>query len=548
MFGFVGAAKNILSSKPHAVKNNVFFLFWSIISFLAIANLLVFDLTVLFAPETLRVQFVPDDAYYYLQLAKNFVNFSYWTFDSGVSVASGFHPLLAYLLVLLYKLFQPAASEFVVWDVALTCLFTLLLTVWIWWIGFKRQNTPVLICLTLCVGARSFLFNSVSGVEWPLVLLFAALYCLFFYETTDLWEGSAKIFAAGLLLSLARTDTGLFPFALFLATFALSSSKLGEDKAALAKSFSGLAGSVTGLGLVFLHNYLFTDHFIQSSARMKYYWSQFGGSSLGMTLTLPLRTIGFDYYFNSSHKLLSGIPFLFLYVLVSLLILQKRNAPGQRSAWSADPQIFKKVALFIAALTSAMGYTFIYMYDGVIQNWYTANFVLPIFILGVGLLSYTQNISRDKIDWLTGAVSVITLITLVLNLLWTYPLQARSPWPHQQVMFEAGTYLAQHPLEGRVAAWNAGVLGYYQGGTLINIDGLVNNDIYPYAVSNNLPAYLEKTGIRYIVDFELMFSPGFRQRGGYDVPGFLQKLQPLIVFDQGQFPSWQFLTIYQISN
>jgi hypothetical protein len=392
------------------------------------------------------------------------------------------------------------------------------------------------------------LFNSVSGVEWALALLFGCLYCSFFYEATDRWRGAANLFAAGLLWSLARTDSGLFPFALFLATLIVSIPRPGREKAALARSFSGLAGSIVGLGLVFLHNYLFTDHVIQSSARMKYYWSQFGGSSLGMTLTLPLRTIGFDFYFQSPNGLLSGAPFLYLYLLLALLILQKRTSPGQRLALQTDFQTFKKLALFVAALICVTGYTFIYRYDGVIQNWYTANIILPVFILGVGVLSYAQSLNRDKIGWLTGAFSAVTLITFFLNVYWTYPLQVHAPWPHQQVTLAAGTYLSQHPLDGKVAAWNAGVLGYYQGGTLVNIDGLVNNDIYSYAVNNRLPAYLEKAGIRYIVDFELMFTAGFRQRGGYDVPVFLQKLQPLIVFDQGQFPFWQHLTLYKIGE
>ena len=82
----------------------------------------------------------------------------------------------------------------------------------------------------------------------------------------------------------------------------------------------------------------------------------------------------------------------------------------------------------------------------------------------------------------------------------------------------------------------------------LNLDGLVNDDIYYYAVNNSLPSYLEEKDIQYVVDFQLMFTPRFRQRGGYDNPIFLQKLKPVITFDQGQFPPWQFLTVYKISR
>ena len=276
-------------------------------------------------PDKLRVQFVPDDAYYYLQLAKNFVKFRYWTFDSGLSVASGFHPLLAYLLALIYKIFRPDAGTFVIIDVALDSIITLSLVIWAWVKGFTQQNTIFLIFLALCVGARSFVFNSVSGVEWPLVIVFACAYCVIFYKTTDLFKGCMEMFVIGLLSSLARTDTGLFPFALFLASLILSAPRLDKEKAALISSLSGLIGAIIGLGIALLNTYLSTGNIIQSSARMKFYWSQFGSSPLVLSLTLPLRGIGFDYYFDNRYKLVYGIPFLFVYILLLLFILQPRG-------------------------------------------------------------------------------------------------------------------------------------------------------------------------------------------------------------------------------
>jgi hypothetical protein len=528
------------------MKKKLVLIFWSAASLLAIVNLAIFDLMILYGPDKLRVQFVSDDAYYYLQLAKNFVKFGYWTFDSGLSVASGFHPLLAYLLVLIYKVFQPSTGMFVVMDVALSSGLTLLLVSWVWVKSVAQRNTLFLIFLTLCVGARSFVFNSVSGVEWPLVIILSYLYCTVFFETVDSSKKFAGMFIIGLFLSLARTDTGLFPFALFLGSLVLSLSKSDKYRAALISSLSGLAGAITGLCLAFLNTYMFTGNFIQSSARMKFYWSQFGSSPLGLTLTLPFRDIGFDYYFDNHNKFIYGIPFLFLYILLVLFVLQRRNPHIELSDLRKDHQTFRETALFIASLICVSSYIFIYIFDGVIQNWYTANFILPIFILSVGIADYLQQSSRIKINLAMIFFSSLTLITVALNLLWTYPITEHAPWPHQQVMLEAGEYLNQHPLDGRVGAWNAGIIGYYQGGTVVNIDGLVNEDIYPYAVGNNLPTYLKEKDIKYIVDFQLMFDPWFQQRGGYDNPAFLGKLQPLITFDQGQFPPWQFLTIYKI--
>jgi hypothetical protein len=90
-------------------------------------------------------------------------------------------------------------------------------------------------------------------------------------------------------------------------------------------------------------------------------------------------------------------------------------------------------------------------------------------------------------------------------------------------------------------------MGYYLGGaTIVNMDGLVNNDIYPYAVSNRLPEYLQAQGIRHILDFENMFAPVFAARGGYEDPEFLARLKPIKTFDEGQYIEFKFLRLYVI--
>lgn len=95
------------------------------------------------------------------------------------------------------------------------------------------------------------------------------------------------------------------------------------------------------------------------------------------------------------------------------------------------------------------------------------------------------------------------------------------------MMREAGVYLKDNKLsltDGRIGAWNAGIIGYYQGGQVVNLDGLVNNNIYSYAVNNDLPSYLTDQNIIYIVDFQRMFAEeARRKRGGYNDAAFFAK-------------------------
>jgi hypothetical protein len=52
---------------------NYWLVFWKAISFAAVLHLIAFDLLILNAPEMVQVQFTPDDGYYYLTLARNFI-------------------------------------------------------------------------------------------------------------------------------------------------------------------------------------------------------------------------------------------------------------------------------------------------------------------------------------------------------------------------------------------------------------------------------------------------------------------------------------------
>lgn len=60
--------------------------FWKSASFVALLSLIVFSLRLTLAPLELSTQYIPDDAFYYLTLARNFSDLGQWTFDSGVSL------------------------------------------------------------------------------------------------------------------------------------------------------------------------------------------------------------------------------------------------------------------------------------------------------------------------------------------------------------------------------------------------------------------------------------------------------------------------------
>ena len=51
-----------------------------------------------------------------------------------------------------------------------------------------------------------------------------------------------------------------------------------------------------------------------------------------------------------------------------------------------------------------------------------------------------------------------------------------------------------------VGAWNAGILAYFSGHTVVNLDGVINDDVIPYLERADLSDYLDIRGITLLVD------------------------------------------------
>ena len=512
-------------------REDPFFVVWLTFSGLTSLNLVIFGTLIIRATEMLKVLYMPDDAFYYLLLAKNYSSLGQWTFDSGLSVTSGFHLLLAYLLSGLYGLLQPDTTQFVNVGLGLSLLFTIITFIVLWRWALSLKNVYFFIFLALILTSRNVVYNSVSGTEWSLVVLLAVLYGLFFFSRTEYkFKHFATLFFIGFSGSLARSDFGLFPFSL-LASVGLF-HLFRRNKMPLAFPFTGLLGSVMGVMFTFLHNFILTNQFLQSSARMKAHWAEFQAPNYFIVLFQAVFLIG-----------VAGL--LILLFLFFSAVLLKQNRERIRSQ---NFKLAEKARLMLAASgLSLIGYTIVYAHNGEVQAWYTANLIMPL-LLGIAVLSdyFKQAIGDQYLIW--GCL-IIAMISILFSTISRYPLVEDAPWLHQQFMLQAGQYLQQQPPDGRVGAWNAGIIGYYQGGWIVNLDGLVNNDIYDYAVRNRVPDYLDEQRICYIVDFENMLTDeSYRRRGGYDQPQWIaDNLEAIEVFDDGRF-EWRYLTLYRITS
>ncbi len=434
--------------------------------FVIIAKLFYFATQVIRNPAI----WLPDDAFYYLTLARNFHHLRRWTFDL-VSTTSGFHPLWAYLVI----------GE----SVTMTILLgTLIAALTVLLLAKLRCSLPVMI---LILGAQSFYTNAVSAMEWSLVILLAVSYFAY------LEKGKARsAFIIACLGSLARTDFIVFPAVLFAMSFLF-----GKNTKAVRLGFYG---ALTGLGLVLVHNIALTGALFQSSVTMKLLWTHIAGNT------------AVDFAFPG-HGLGLGVnAFNILIVLLLVNVVMWRNAP------------LYVLGAFVTVLIYAAIYSLVLP-----RLWYTALFFVPGIILA--------SASFDKLPHWGKVIALAIIVATTGYSVWV---PTEATYPHQIALQKV-----QIP-QGKVAAFNSGVLGYYHPG-VVNLDGLMHPPVIPYTKSGRLAEYVDRNGIEYIVDFENMFQDDWRRKmGGYDDEAFLKRLQEVSVLET-QDKSWKKLGVFKVN-
>lgn len=483
-----------VTAKAHDILSRPGLLAFSIVLAIGLIRIgLIFS-----QPAAHYITFVGDDSFYYQRLAQNFAKLGRWTFD-GTAPASGFHLLWAYLSAGLWWLW-PAMSPLV--DILVLSLLSAVLVALAASV-LARTLTPLLGRLA-AIGIL-IPFISVCGIqiptlmmEAPFVLLFASLtfrLTLAQEPKTD-WTALIAAAAVGFLGMMSRSDFGLVPFGLF-AAFVLMTLLKRLPLALPRLRIAGfcLFGSVVGLAVVFLHNYLISGSFLQSSARMKVFWSHNWGYSPGPALTMLAKSVVPSVIYIDD-KFWIRIVFVIAGLAATYPLFRRLTARKEQSLVQAA---------ILASLIIILGYIGLYTFDdNGVQPWYAASFMCPMAVFAAVII--TSLPSR----WAPFQVATVTSLLLA-----SVVLSLRPVWPQQAASLIVGRYLKDHPNIRPVGAWNAGIVAIYSGRQVINLDGLVNDDIYPYAKSGTLIRYFALRRIKYVVDSPFMFGEHKSRNGGY---------------------------------
>jgi hypothetical protein len=436
--------------------------------------------------KTLLQYVIPDDSYYYFQLATNIGRGLGPTVD-GVNLTNGFHPLWAYAItpVFLLKGINPDLP------VRLSMLLGGVLDVAAAYFIYRTIRLITSSRGGAYLGAACYLtaplgvLHSVNGMETAAKLFFVALatWQLARILHYDLWD-IINILGLGALcglMNLARSDTIPYTLAiLFLLTYFLFRLKKPGLIAAYVAPVVILAAPWV------IWNYATFGTVVQVSAvAMPYATKVKAGGPGGLNLVKGAGGV-VRYFGGFTHF----SPFFGLTLVVVGLawgLSVGRDAIAKRGFWGV---LTLTAAAFATFVTDVVG-------RGFVRDWYFAEFAV-VAALSVGVAGGLFPLAAKRRPILLVGIFLLWLAASVPGA----AKRALSPdheW--QPEMRHGAEWINAHP-GVKVAAFNAGIVSYYADNRVTGIDGNVNNAAFDAIKRRRLYEYVVDRDIRYIVDYD----------------------------------------------
>jgi hypothetical protein len=127
-------------------------------------------------------------------------------------------------------------------------------------------------------------------------------------------------------------------------------------------------------------------------------------------------------------------------------------------------------------------------------EWYRAPSLLALALLVAVML-----VDRPSAARVVLAVSATLCLARLVQPIW----DVRMFPVANPLGLQAADWLRPRLAEGAVAAsWNAGLIGYFSGGRVVNLDGLANDATFLREVvrGRDLAGYLEREGVRFLAE------------------------------------------------
>lgn len=450
---------------------------------------------------------LPDDAYYYFVVARNVAQGRGVTFD-GLAPTNGFHPLWAVILSLLYATVRDPGDLTI--HIALTVSALLdgatILLAYIIVRSTTKDPKAALLAASFYAFNPLVIIDSVNGLETALSTLLFAL-CSYYYLTKlrpavspELKKWAIFGALAGTMV-LARTDTA-FIFAVIMIDTLRSLKERGWTPYMIT-------------GLVFtlcLSPWLI--------------WNQWAMGTIMQTSGVAVPYVVRQHLFTFTPERFPDYPVWIFYAAAPVYLLSIlwevlwlycsrellawagltvglrlfRQYLKEQGRWELPPG-FKALSIpLLGAGAVLLAHTFGRWF---LRAWYYVPVAFALALLTGLLVSHVSTIIKLRSKVLQKAFDSLAILTILLFLLvqgtrwWE-----RGLYPWQEDMYRAAIWIAENTEPGdRIGAFNAGLLAYYSGRMVINLDGVVNAEAVEALKNRRLMSLIETKKIKYLFDW-----------------------------------------------
>jgi len=485
----------------------------------------------------LLTNIVPDDAFYYFQIARNVAQGTGSTFD-GVNPTNGYHPLWLVVLVPIFKLFSVGGVNDLAPIRALLALSLVLNTTTALLLArilSRFTNSRWIAAFGMLVWLLNpfMLYQTLNGLETSLALfLFAAFFLLALRIEEGKNTGLPALALLGCIAGLmivARLDMAIYLAAYLgfmllrrgikdgwkdvFVTGIIATIPVGIWTVWNLIKFRMILTAASATEMMVNHQLIVQDHgesWLQTGKAVIYH-SQYYLDRLFDTTAMYALACGF---FGA---------------IVALYGLQILKLPTKlRSVSVTQALAIGFLLLFIA--NAGIRWT--------VREWYFVTFEMFLAILtAVVLDALFPRITYKRM----AGIALLLATVFSFSVYWSKNMRHTGGAALQ--MHAAAMWMNDALPEGtRVGVFNAGTQAYFSKMRVINLDGLVNNAAYDAMRSYALWQYVRDSQIVYISDFDLYMT--YRYKSFFGSDPYNEMVLVRSVTDTGATP----LNIYRVKS
>ncbi len=488
-----------------------------------------------------------DDGFFHLQVAKHIAEGHGPTFD-GVHLTNGFHPLWVWMLSILYWLFPNFYGSFFTASTTVQVALNLGSIYLVWRIARLLSSRPSIPWMAIVLyGLNPFvIFYTITGMETSLYLF---LLTLIFWRFVKMVQSSSSSYLgigilSGLLL-LTRTESIILLGCLFVALLVPSRTRLRH---ALELGVPTLVAALVWMGWSWstVHSLTQINAYAPALGRRLLYGLPVTPHSLYEGLFM----IKFGAWtFTNAVKEYSAmlglqVPVLMTTGLVLVMIAQSGRERVDRG-W-----LRKTLGVYAIPF---VGFLLIFLANTVVR-WYSREYyILPWTLLATFfLLIVCEGVDRLRLP-AKGAVQAMVVISALISFVGLYQDTYRESvalgngGAGNTAVRAAAQWINDHAEPGAIVGSFkvSGVLSYWSRYQVQNLDGKINNAVFPYLMAGEAWNYLREQQIRYLVEPEgkLESRRGFFAKESFD--GKLERVHQINQATLGYTPAMN-MDIYRV--